>query len=778
MSTDRHGAVLARLRQTLGERLPSLAGAPSDDPAIALLDAFAMVADVVGFYSDRIADEAYLPTATDDVSVRALGRAVGVELRPASPSSVLLAFTVDDAPAGAASVLVPAGTPVQSIPGQGETAQTFETVSDLVATPDRNPVGLHPTGPQLIDPGSTSVRLAGASTGLRPGDALLIRGLSDDLPWALRTIRTVVTETTAPAATRVGWTEPLREFATVPGAASGFRVRVYALRIRASLFGHNAPDWRAMPDSVKLGYVENPSDLPGTTEWPDLPLGKVNLPLDGQHTTLVPGSLLVAQQGITLELSSVSAVRHRTLANFALSGPATVVTVTPELEEITPERRQLVIHTGSEELVLAEEPVVAPLDGPELRLERAIDFLHGARVLVSGTDRYGTAHAQLAHVVSAQWSMDDTIVTLDARLATPLVPSGVRLYANVIEATAGQTVTDVLGSGDGTANHQTFSLHRPGLCGAPTVRVDGVAWTQVDSLFGSGPHDRHFVLRLDGEGVARVEFGDGVRGSRLATGIENVTATYRVGGGVASNVAPGSLTLLQRRPLGVRAVVNPIAATGGADADDVAGARALLSLRAREPDRVVTVLDHEEFASVFPGVAKARAYSLPDGRMQLTVAGPYVPGGPAAPEATLAALREALAAAGGPAERVVVSACAVRRFAVELSVVTEPDRIASDVCAAVLGAVRTAYGFDARDFAQPVTPADVLTTAQRTVGVRAVILTALHATGGLPTDLLEPSDRAVSRISAAPGRLDPADVAPAELLLVDDDLITVRELSA
>jgi hypothetical protein len=37
-----------------------------DDPAIALLDAWAVVADVLTFYQERIANEAYLRTATED----------------------------------------------------------------------------------------------------------------------------------------------------------------------------------------------------------------------------------------------------------------------------------------------------------------------------------------------------------------------------------------------------------------------------------------------------------------------------------------------------------------------------------------------------------------------------------------------------------------------------------------------------------------------------------------------------------------------------------------
>ncbi|HWQ18765.1 MAG TPA: hypothetical protein VN455_03235, partial [Methanotrichaceae archaeon] len=41
----------------------------SDDPAIALIDAWATVADVLTFYQERIANEGYLRTATERRSV-------------------------------------------------------------------------------------------------------------------------------------------------------------------------------------------------------------------------------------------------------------------------------------------------------------------------------------------------------------------------------------------------------------------------------------------------------------------------------------------------------------------------------------------------------------------------------------------------------------------------------------------------------------------------------------------------------------------------------------
>src|SRR5262245_8940870 len=110
-------AMLARLAsQTIPDSphqdarpLAALTTRASDDPAIALLDAWATVADVLTFYQERIANEGYLRTATERRSVLELARAIGYELKPGVAASAYLAFTVESA-AGAPGVsVVPQG---------------------------------------------------------------------------------------------------------------------------------------------------------------------------------------------------------------------------------------------------------------------------------------------------------------------------------------------------------------------------------------------------------------------------------------------------------------------------------------------------------------------------------------------------------------------------------------------------------------------------------------------------------------------------------------------
>jgi hypothetical protein len=138
--------------------LATLTTRSQDDPAIALLDAWAVIADIVTFYQERIANEGFLRTATERRSILELAREIGYELSPGVAASAFLQFTVEEIigttpppavsipgvriqqPAGPGSssfnagiVDIPGGTQVQSIPAPGQTPQTIETSADFTA---------------------------------------------------------------------------------------------------------------------------------------------------------------------------------------------------------------------------------------------------------------------------------------------------------------------------------------------------------------------------------------------------------------------------------------------------------------------------------------------------------------------------------------------------------------------------------------------------------------------------------------------------------------------
>lgn len=140
--------------------LSRLRGRSTADFSIALLDAAAVVGDVLTFYQERIANEGYLRTATERRSVLELARAAGHELQPGVSAEAHLAFTVEELPSSGGIAKVPAGTQVESIPGPEQAAQTFEVAADTEIRSQWNELRLRLTQPPtLVLPNSAEPQL-------------------------------------------------------------------------------------------------------------------------------------------------------------------------------------------------------------------------------------------------------------------------------------------------------------------------------------------------------------------------------------------------------------------------------------------------------------------------------------------------------------------------------------------------------------------------------------------------------------------------------------------
>jgi hypothetical protein len=100
------------------------------DFGIVLQRLVAFVSDVLHFYIDRNANEAFLPTAITRRSVINLLRLIDFELRSAVPASVDMTFSLQNALLG--ELLIPKGTQVQTTVDATKTAFFFETVADAI----------------------------------------------------------------------------------------------------------------------------------------------------------------------------------------------------------------------------------------------------------------------------------------------------------------------------------------------------------------------------------------------------------------------------------------------------------------------------------------------------------------------------------------------------------------------------------------------------------------------------------------------------------------------
>ncbi|MEU5716805.1 putative baseplate assembly protein [Streptomyces sp. NPDC020403] len=199
-----HGSFLAAMVDRLASpAYPALRGLTvrtPDDPAIQLLDSWAVVGDLLTFHSERIMDEAYLRTANEYRSLALLGRLVGHHPRPGIAAGTHLAYTLDRDPRGVdVEVVVPRGARSNSVPlTSEEESQVFETDADLVARASWNELAVRRRRPALLTEQDltrrSEIQVAGTTTGLHPGDRLLfvLKGQGGDGTPGQRLLRTVV----------------------------------------------------------------------------------------------------------------------------------------------------------------------------------------------------------------------------------------------------------------------------------------------------------------------------------------------------------------------------------------------------------------------------------------------------------------------------------------------------------------------------------------------------------------------------------------------------------
>jgi hypothetical protein len=364
---------------------------------------------------------------------------------------------------------------------------------------------------------------------------------------------------------------------------------------------------------------------------------------------------------------------------------------------------------------------------------------------------------------------EPSVLTLQSPLAQLYDRATVTIAANVADATHGETVTEVLGGGDGSQPNQSFKLKQaPALTytrstapgGAEStlqIRVNDLLWHEVPTLFERTSRERIFTTELADDGAVTVRFGDGDRGARLPSGAQNVKATYRRGIGLDGLVRAGQLSTLLTRPPGLKSAINSLAAEGADEPESFANAQENAPLTVLTLDRVVSLEDYENFSRSYAGIAKALATWTWDGRTRgvfITVAGPL---GAAVSAALAADLVTAIHAAGDPFVPLRATSYQKALFKLAGKVKIDPDYEAEKTLAAAYDRLRDAFSFANRQFGQPVILSEVIALVQAVAGVVAVDIDSLYRTGK--------TVKLNGRLEAElPNGGDPASLGAAELL--------------
>jgi len=434
--------------------------------------------------------------------------------------------------------------------------------------------------------------------------------------------------------------------------------------------------------------------------------------------------------------------------------------------------RETTVYTQSELLELAEEPVVEPFCGKKdefLELDDLYDGLEPGRwVIVSGerSDIPGTSGVRSSELAMLSSIIQNVRFAEKAEEATPLAGDKlhsfikldkplaycfkrdtVTIYGNVVKATHGETRREVLGSGDGAKALQAFVLKQPpltfvsaanssGIDSTLRVFVNDIQWRESDTLAGLSSTERKFITRTDDAGKTTVVFGNGHEGARLPTGIENIKAEYRSGIGKAGNVNAGQISMLITRPLGVREVINPLRASGGADKETRDQARKNTPLAVKALDRLVSVQDYEDFTRIYAGIGKARAVELSDGRRQLvhiTIAG--IEDMPIETSSDLYRnLQQALLDCGDPYQAIRLDVRELMLIVISANIRILPDYRWEPVVTKVRAVLLDTFSFERRELGQDVLLSEVISVMQAVPGVAYVDVDTLR---GIPEKILD-----------------------------------------
>lgn len=278
----------ATFRQAMLERIASepaissLTTRDRDDYAIAILELFAAVADVLCFYNERIANEAFIRTARERDSILRLVRLLGYRPRPGLAATAMVAFSLDEG----ATTRIRRGLRIMSIPGQDERAHTYETAEPITAYGLLNSLAVFapPVAFNPFQPGRATAPILARPEPLAIGDRILVFGLGR------------IEEKSLAAIDRRSDAERLTLDPPIQGA--GLRPAVaWAARAdkRLRFFGHNAPDRHTVydPDLEVLPQLRWSSH--------DVPVAfaghLTEYPLDARYDDVKPGDQLLVDCG-------------------------------------------------------------------------------------------------------------------------------------------------------------------------------------------------------------------------------------------------------------------------------------------------------------------------------------------------------------------------------------------------------------------------------------------------------------------------------------------------
>ncbi|NHZ80800.1 hypothetical protein F2P44_16185 [Massilia sp. CCM 8695] len=486
-----------------------------DDPGIALLQGAAILGDILAFYQEHYANEAFLRTAAWRESVAELVRLTGYRLAPGIGGRATLAIEAR----GSLPVTIHKGFPVKAELKDLPVPADFQTDAELIAWPHLGRFNLYRARryPPRLGVGATSFDVAGidgaadsaslAAFELKAGERLLL--LPPEPAWT--SVAGAIEDTQAPQVVKVKNVTRLlgRVIVEIEGALqSEWNQPVRAYRINRSFrhFGHNAP-----PKTVAT-IKDNSGKITGSSESDtafyrhvdaghdcvassaSTALTPVSIPLDTEVGDLHEGMRVVVQVRLRLNtvkfvalsvVRTVVAQRGQSIGFGNLHAASTLLTLDQPLIKYVRSPSSGTLQADVRDYRIFEV-TSAPLALQPVSSPEASGFADGTDALAF----YGKAVEAQALAGRRLWlSRDDDAVELvcnnqlaDFAAATPDVARmwllsfnrapapfvhadfdeaapTVTVFGNLVDASQGKVERDaVLGNGDQRQRWQTFAL--------------------------------------------------------------------------------------------------------------------------------------------------------------------------------------------------------------------------------------------------------------------------------------------------------------------------------
>jgi len=488
----------------------------ADDPGIALLEGVGIIGDILTFYQERYANEAFLRTATWRESVAGLVRLLGYRLSPGLGGHATLAIELKP---NAGKVIIPAGYPFKADLDGADKPAEFQTDADLIAYPHLSKFNLYRprsyatsvvAGTDTVEvfKSENSEKLADiAALDIKAGDRILL--VPDSPAWSKNSAASFGPQETHQVLevkeVRQVHDRTILTFETEIDRTWAQPVRAYRVGRTWRHFGHAVPPTYTVPTpasgditgstTVTTGFVRHiraKHSCANTDMAFNIP-GKM-IPLDSEVNDLTPGTRIAvevqAEKSGDIEpaifVRRIAKLRGSTITFGPQSGPSTLLTMS-----------QALVHgrhnTGHEADI--RDYRIHELTSPRMMLRPVASGATGD--IADGTDAlnfYGTRRAvrKLAGRPVMLQAPDGTVTTLTCineaadffggvegqpqmwplSFNAPPAPfdygdfdeetTEVKVYGNLASASQGKAVPMVtLGSGDARKTFQTFALPKP-----------------------------------------------------------------------------------------------------------------------------------------------------------------------------------------------------------------------------------------------------------------------------------------------------------------------------